>query len=273
MHGMTTARVRASVLWSGIAFALILATGVGATTVQAQAVPPARFHGTAMMNGQPAPVGTVVQALVGGVVCGTGTVSADGSYRVDVTAAVSQPGCGINGAPVTFTVGGLRARETGTFQSGMFIPLNLSAATAAAVVVVERWVRYFDEPCLSPQGEWCIQTFQLSPAGGVDTWYRMVTFLRNGAMTQPTDWIYVVPNRPTGQVSVTSERGVARVHWQRWTLATQEPCRGSISGEWCIEDLQTETKGPASPTTWYRLLVFHPNGTTDSPTGFIATSP
>ena len=114
--------------------AALLLTGSATAAVAAQAAPPMRLYGTATMFGQPAAAGTVIQALVGASVCGTSTVGAGGSYRLDVSTAA--PGtCAAGGALVSFTVGGLPARETALAQPGAFVPLDLTVAAVAPPVV------------------------------------------------------------------------------------------------------------------------------------------
>jgi hypothetical protein len=109
------------------AVALIAAAGVSA--VHAQPTPPTRFFGKATLDGKPAPDGTTVTAMVGGKACGTGTVTG-GTYMVDVKSAGTEPGCGTDGASVAFQVGSARASQTGTFQTGAFVPLDLTASQA-----------------------------------------------------------------------------------------------------------------------------------------------
>lgn len=106
-----------------VALVLALLAGSG---VWAQATPPTRFYGTAYLNGQPAPYGVLVQAYVGTVACGNGAVGSFGAYSVDVPSSVVQGGCGFDGATVTFTIAGLGAEQAGFFQTGAFIPLDLS---------------------------------------------------------------------------------------------------------------------------------------------------
>jgi hypothetical protein len=106
------------------AFAMVAAAGVSA--VHAQPTPPTRFFGTATVDGRPAADGTTVTASVGTNACGTGQVTG-GAYTVDVASASTRSGCGTDGATVTFTVGSARATQTGTFQTGAFVSLNLTA--------------------------------------------------------------------------------------------------------------------------------------------------
>src|SRR5262245_4758279 len=49
--------------------------------------PPNRFFGTVTLNGQRAAAGTAVTAAIGSATCGSGTVSATGTYTVDVASA------------------------------------------------------------------------------------------------------------------------------------------------------------------------------------------
>lgn len=115
--------------------AAALLAAAGATSVFAQPTPPTRFFGSATVNGQPAANGTTVTATIGGTNCGSGTVS-NGSYSVDVASGSTKPGCGTNGAEVSFQIGSATANETRPFQTGAFVPLDLTAGGAAAPTTV-----------------------------------------------------------------------------------------------------------------------------------------
>lgn len=252
---------------------LVLAGGMHAAPVAAQAgpsTPPARIFGSLSIAGRPAP-GATVTALIGSSVCGASTVAADSTYQIDVRSAASQPGCGTDGALVTFNVDGWRARESVAYQSGAFIPLNLTVGAPVAEVFVERWARYGDEPCANPVNAWCIRTYPLPPAREPFAYYRMIAFLRDGRVEQSTDWIIVVPNVETPSVSARRERGVDRVTWERWTLVGAAPCAGRVDDIWCIESVDVEP--PITGTVWYRLRVRQPDGRVEDPTGFIPASP
>ena len=90
---------------------------------------------------------TAVEAYVGDVLCGEGTVQDLGDpigvgYLVDVFADAFKPGCGTDEATVMFRVGGVPAAETGAFQTGSFVQLDLTAdgepaPPPAPVTVVE----------------------------------------------------------------------------------------------------------------------------------------
>lgn len=95
-------------------------------------VPPARFYGSVTLNGAAAPGGVEVVAYVGDVECGRTTTTDDGRYVLDVSADGTVPGCGTDDAPVRFVVNGMPADQTGIFQTGHFIPLDLSVGGAPA---------------------------------------------------------------------------------------------------------------------------------------------
>jgi len=113
--------------------------------------PPARVFGTAQLNGRPAAAGTPVVALIGTVTCGTASVSATGTYVVDVNSAASQAGCGTDGASIAFTVGGARATQTTTWRQGAFIELNLTAQAATPVRTASPTPVPTARPTASPQ--------------------------------------------------------------------------------------------------------------------------
>ena len=59
----------------------------------------------------------MIEALVGGMVCGQGTVF-NGAFSLSVSSSSQQAGCGTDGATVTFRVNGAAASGTTTFTSG-----------------------------------------------------------------------------------------------------------------------------------------------------------
>jgi hypothetical protein len=250
-----------------------LAGGVDIAPAAAQpglTTPPARVFGTVTVAGRSAP-GASVLALIGTTVCGSTTTAFDGSYQLDVRSAATQAGCGIDGVIVFFTVDGRTAPESVIYQAGGFIRNDLHIGGRVAEVVVERWARFSEEPCANPVDFWCIRTYALPPAREPLASYRMLVMLRDGRIEQVTDWITVEPNTPTASVSSRRERGVEGVRWERWTLVGAVPCNGRIADFWCIETV--EVAPPITGTVWYRLLVRHPDGRTDEPTGFIPASP
>ncbi len=112
-----------------LAGAAAIVAALGISVAGAQPTPPTRFFGTAQLDGRAAPDGTTITALVAGKNCGTGSVTG-GSYTVDVASATTLPGCGTDGATVNFQVGTASATQTGTFQTGAFVSLNLTAQAA-----------------------------------------------------------------------------------------------------------------------------------------------
>ena len=92
-------------------------------TLSAQGPPPHVFVGSATIDGQPAPAGTVVAALVGGSEVASVIVDATGTYRnLQIPTA---------GVLVTFTIDGFPAAETATTQTGGATVLDLTATRAA----------------------------------------------------------------------------------------------------------------------------------------------
>lgn len=97
------------------------------------------FFGSVTVNGQPAPDGTPIEALIGDVVCGTTRTTA-GQYRIGVSPGFGfgdlfQEGCAGSG-PGTYTVvfrsGTLIASERGRFVSHVVQGLDLTFGQALA---------------------------------------------------------------------------------------------------------------------------------------------
>ena len=108
---------------AALGLALAVSSGAVNASVPNQGGPPHVFLGSAIINGNPAPEGTVVAALIDGVTVSTVEVDASGRYvNLQVSTA---------GAAVTFTIGGLPAAETATSERGGLGILNLTAIGAA----------------------------------------------------------------------------------------------------------------------------------------------
>ena len=98
-----------------------------------QAVPllPSSFYGTILLNGAPIADGSLVQALIDGqVVAFTHSLTYQGAsvYALNVPSndpATSTPG-GEAGDTLQFKVGGILAVQTGIWQSGTNVELNLT---------------------------------------------------------------------------------------------------------------------------------------------------
>jgi len=74
---------------------------------------PGTYHGAVTIDGQPAPVGTVINVFRGGIQFGTTTVTEEGAYTVNVplSAPVIPPCFESAGGPLTFTCGDAEAQE------------------------------------------------------------------------------------------------------------------------------------------------------------------
>jgi hypothetical protein len=102
---------------------------VGARGASAQ-VPPARVFGTVTVDGATPPVGTKVEAFIGDMLCGEGTVRRLGAeipvgYVVDVKNESQEPGCGGDDRKITIKIGGREAPQTTIYETGSFIRLDL----------------------------------------------------------------------------------------------------------------------------------------------------
>jgi hypothetical protein len=129
----------------------MIAFSQGPGIANAQPSPPASFAGIVKLDGQSVPDGTPILALVNGNLCGEGsrepgqkgtwTVhgdlddlgarAGDSIYIVDVVSDSQTPGCGTEGATVTFEVGGRLANEQGPWKAG-FNRLDLTVGQAPA---------------------------------------------------------------------------------------------------------------------------------------------
>lgn len=116
---------------------LLATSGVlGARTVSAESPPnpPARFVGSVTIDGQPATAGTIVEARIGNTTCGSDSVfmaSGEARYALDSPALDpgATPNCGVDGAAVSFFVGGKKANETGSWKNYQLNQLNLTVTT------------------------------------------------------------------------------------------------------------------------------------------------
>ena len=119
----------------GSGLAAILAIAMVATVfAESPPNPPARFVGSVLVDGQGAAGGTLIEARIGSTTCGATTVFAAGGearYVLDSPALDpgATPNCGVDGAVVTFYVGGKLARETGSWKNYQLNTVNLSVVT------------------------------------------------------------------------------------------------------------------------------------------------
>lgn len=118
--------VRLLVLFS-LTVALLLALPM---TAAAQALPPSGFYGEVSSGGAVLKDGTVIDVSVDGkkvTSAKTQTYQAKSVYNVDVTGDAT-----LDGKTVEFSMGTLKAKETGKWKSGSNVALNLSFAALPA---------------------------------------------------------------------------------------------------------------------------------------------
>jgi len=121
---------------------------LSSAAAQDMPTPPATFFGSVTVDGHSVSDGTPVVALIDGKVCseeekepgqkGTWTAteanpeygieSGDSMYVVDVVSDSQVPGCGTDGAKVTFLIAGRPSQQVGLWRAGSN-PLNLTAGT------------------------------------------------------------------------------------------------------------------------------------------------
>jgi hypothetical protein len=132
-----------------LATVLLMTLPLISATAQEMPTPPATFFGSVTVDGHSVSDGTAVVALIDGKVCsesknepgqkGTWTVteanpeygvkSGDSMYVIDVVSDSQIPGCGTEGAVVTFLIAESPAHQKGLWIAGSN-PLNLTAGTS-----------------------------------------------------------------------------------------------------------------------------------------------
>ena len=120
--------------------------------------PPCAFHGTALVNGQNVADGTVITATIGNDTYTATTTTAAGAstYRI----VIAQPeGKSYDGLTVTFMIGSATAGQTGTWQMGGNVALNLTKGT----------------PQVTPGGGTLITGVQLGNSTGYDSVTGIIT--------------------------------------------------------------------------------------------------
>jgi hypothetical protein len=89
--------------------------------------PPCRFYGDVMLDGQAVPDGTVIKATIGGDEYTT-TTPAEGYGASTYAIKIAEPsGATYDGATVTFMIGAREAAQTGTWDLGSNVNVDLSA--------------------------------------------------------------------------------------------------------------------------------------------------
>ena len=100
---------------------------------------PSSFYGTVTLNGANLSEGTLVQAKIDNKIVGyTQTIIHEGKsvFSMDVPgddSSTSQVEGGVPGDVIQFVVGGLPANETGIWNSGTFVELNLTVTSKSTV--------------------------------------------------------------------------------------------------------------------------------------------
>lgn len=95
---------------------------------------PAEYYGQVTINGNPAPAGTVITAVIDNVASGSITTTIVGEYggtgAFDKRLTIAGTS---DGQEVTFTINGRPADQAGTYHSGLTQQLTLSTTGSAAV--------------------------------------------------------------------------------------------------------------------------------------------
>lgn len=111
---------------------LMLALPVAAEGVSL--IPQAFYGAVTDADGTAAPAGTIIVASSEGVPLGSITVTVPGGYGGTANGTeeklIVQGASLVNGAPVEFSIDGVKARETTSFESGSITRLDLSASSA-----------------------------------------------------------------------------------------------------------------------------------------------
>jgi hypothetical protein len=117
-----------------VALAAGLALQAGLARAQ---VPPTRFYGELLIDGQAAPAGTEVKVRINDVDCGTALTKEDGRYVIDAAHMATVEGCGVDEQEVVFVINGATANERGMFTQGSFVELNLTVSGNGAPPAAE----------------------------------------------------------------------------------------------------------------------------------------
>ena len=120
-------KLKALVLLLVLTFALLPPTALAQPNI-----PPCRFYGNVTLDGEQVAANTTITALVERDTYTTFTSSYTGNSTYAITI---DPPPGVfydNGTVVAFKVGNYTANETGSWETGGYVELNLGASTAPA---------------------------------------------------------------------------------------------------------------------------------------------
>lgn len=90
------------------------------------------ISGTVMAPNNTPVINAVVEALIGGQVCGSATTSATGTFNLIVASSNQQPGCGVPGSTINYRVSGQILGQMTSFQLGGFSFVNLTFSGTVA---------------------------------------------------------------------------------------------------------------------------------------------
>jgi hypothetical protein len=107
-----------------VAVAGTLGLGDG-TRTEAQATPPFRLFGNVMIDGNPAPPGTLIEAVVNGASCGSDRLTGN-MFIIDVLSAAAKDWCANDRSQINFKIGGVPARESREYVIGGFLRQDLT---------------------------------------------------------------------------------------------------------------------------------------------------
>jgi hypothetical protein len=112
-----------------VAVSLVVISSVASAQGQPPSLP-CNFHGTVQLDNSQAANGTVVAALIGDNEVGNTTVKTVNGYSTySLMINPSEDVSYSNATVIEFTVNGYLANETGNWQTGMNVLLNLTAST------------------------------------------------------------------------------------------------------------------------------------------------
>ncbi len=110
-----------------ILFFIILPLDLSRVAAESPPIPPSYFWGTVKVDGENVESGTIITAEIEGELVASTVVEFDDGDTVYV---ISVPGDeSMEGDPIDFYIGGERAKQSGSWQSGTNENLNLSIFT------------------------------------------------------------------------------------------------------------------------------------------------
>ncbi len=115
-----------------VTLVLLVSLAIGVAAEESVPTLPHEFYGTVTIGGSPAPVGTVIVAVIGETEADSIETTAAGEYgsssRYGGTRLLVDATADLAGETITFRVNGQAAQETATFTPGEVVRLDLSVA-------------------------------------------------------------------------------------------------------------------------------------------------